>query len=208
MKHEMPSSVRAASATMPARSPLVTHIFVPVDHVLVAVAHRAAREVARVAPGVGFRERQAAAQLAASPAAAASVASAARCRGATIRCAAIVCVLTMPDSDIQPYASSSTTPMYVSRSRPRPPYASGIVMPNSPSAFICSTIASGYASACSSSGATGHHLAGDEAPDGVDQLAADLGIGPSRSCGARYARIRQERRPNGRDAEAGTLAVR
>ena len=30
MKHEMPSSVRAASATMPARSPFVTHIFVPV----------------------------------------------------------------------------------------------------------------------------------------------------------------------------------
>ncbi len=29
MKHEMPSSVRAASATMPARSPFVTHIFVP-----------------------------------------------------------------------------------------------------------------------------------------------------------------------------------
>ena len=30
MRHEMPSSVRTASATMPARSPFVTHIFVPV----------------------------------------------------------------------------------------------------------------------------------------------------------------------------------
>ncbi len=61
----------------------------------------------------------------------------------TMRCAAIVCVFTIPESAIQPYASSSTTPMYVSRSRPSPPYSSGIVIPKSPSAFICSTIASG-----------------------------------------------------------------
>src|SRR5690349_14571600 len=45
--------------------------------------------------------------------------------------------------------------MYVSRSSPRPPYSSGIAMPNSPSAFICSTMASGNASACSISEATG-----------------------------------------------------
>ena len=53
-----------------------------VDHVLVAVAHRLARDVARVAAGVGLREREAAAQLAASRGAAASAASAPRCRGA------------------------------------------------------------------------------------------------------------------------------
>jgi hypothetical protein len=47
----------------------------------------------------------------------------------TMRVAHMLCVLTMPESDIQPYASSSTTPMYVRRSRPRPPYSSGIVTP-------------------------------------------------------------------------------
>ena len=91
----------------------------------------------------------------------------------------------MPDSDIQPYASSSTTPMYVSRSSPSPPYSSGIVIPNSPSAFICSTIASGYVVGVLHLGRDGDHLAGDEAPHGLDQLLADLGIGRRRSCGAR-----------------------
>src|SRR5215510_327134 len=46
-------------------------------------------------------------------------------------------------------------PMYVRRSRPSPPFSSGIVTPNSPSSFICSTRSSGYASACSRSEATG-----------------------------------------------------
>ena len=105
----------------------------------------------------------------------------------TMRYAAIVCVLTMPDSDIQPYASSSTTPMYVSRSSPRPPYSSGIVIPNRPSAFICSTIAVGILVGVLELGRDRDHLAGDEAADGLDQLAADLGIGRRRSCGARYA---------------------
>ena len=64
MKHEMPSSVRAASATIPARSPLVTHIFVPL--ITYSSPSRVARhdEVARVAPGVGLRQREAAAELA------------------------------------------------------------------------------------------------------------------------------------------------
>src|SRR3954452_9482387 len=37
----------------------------------------------------------------------------------------------------------------------RPPYSSGIREPNRPNAFICSTIASGYVSECSSSDACG-----------------------------------------------------
>ena len=49
---------------MPARSPFVTHIFVPSIDVLVAVARRPARDVARVAAGVGLRQREAAAELA------------------------------------------------------------------------------------------------------------------------------------------------
>ena len=39
------------------------------------------------------------------------------------------------------------------------------------------------------------HLAGDEAAHGLDQLAADLGIGRRRSCGARYACVAASPRP-------------
>ena len=53
-----------------------------VDHVLVAVARGLARDVARVAAGVGLGQREAAAQLAGGHARAATAASARRCRGA------------------------------------------------------------------------------------------------------------------------------
>ena len=64
MNAEIPSSVRAASATMPARSPLVTHAFGAVDDVLLAVALRPAGQVARVTSGVGLGQGQAAAAFA------------------------------------------------------------------------------------------------------------------------------------------------
>ena len=64
MKHEMPSSVRAASATMPGALAVRDPHLRAVDDVLVAVARRPARDVARVAAGVGLRQREAAAELA------------------------------------------------------------------------------------------------------------------------------------------------
>jgi hypothetical protein len=59
------------------------------------------------------------------------------------------CVLTTPEMLIQPRLSSSTIIVYVVRSSPIPPYSSGIVTPNSPSSFICSTIGSGNSSVAS-----------------------------------------------------------
>ena len=111
MKHEMPSSVRAASATIAARSPFVTHIFVPLT--TYSSPSRVARhdDVARVAPGVGLREREAAAQLAGREARQPSLLLLLGAVLARSRYAAIVCVFTIPESDIQPYASSSMTPM-------------------------------------------------------------------------------------------------
>ena len=47
------------------------------------------------------------------------------------------------------------TPTYVSRSRPRPPYSSGMVMPKRPRSRILATISSGNVSVCSRSDATG-----------------------------------------------------
>ena len=64
MKHVMPSSVRAASATMPGALAVRDPHLRSGDHVLVAVTYRAARDVASVAPGVGLGKRQAAPQLA------------------------------------------------------------------------------------------------------------------------------------------------
>src|SRR6266849_81981 len=43
----------------------------------------------------------------------------------------------------------------MSSDAPSPPYSSGMVSPNRPSCFICSTIWAGYSSRCSSSVATG-----------------------------------------------------
>src|SRR4029453_72847 len=64
-------------------------------------------------------------------------------------------VLITPEIEIQPRDSSSTIIAYVVRSRPIPPYPSGIVTPNRPSSFICSTTASGNLSSWSNSSATG-----------------------------------------------------
>jgi hypothetical protein len=55
-------------------------------------------------------------------------------------------VLMIPDSEIQPRESSLTISEYVMRSSPRPPYSSGIVVPNSPSSFIVSTSGVGNSS--------------------------------------------------------------
>src|SRR5262245_15937614 len=154
MRHEMPSSVRAASATTPARSPFVTHILVPV--MTYSSPSRTARH-AMLRVSLPASDSDSDKQPRTSPVA--SRGSSRRfCSSVplcTTRYVAIVCVLTMPDNDIQPYASSSTTPMYVSKSSPRPPYSTGIVIPKRPSSFICSTIFSGYSSACSISVATG-----------------------------------------------------
>src|SRR3954454_4901500 len=65
------------------------------------------------------------------------------------------CVLTMPEIEIQPRESSSTIIAYVVRSRPIPPYSSGMVTPKSPSSFICSTTPSGNLSSWSYSSAIG-----------------------------------------------------
>ena len=110
MKHEMPSSVRAASATMPARSPFVTHIFVPL--ITYSSPSRTARH-AMLRVSLPASDSESDRQPRSSPVARRG---SQRCFCAsvpwcTMRCAAIVCVFTMPDSDIQPYASSSITPM-------------------------------------------------------------------------------------------------
>ena len=60
-----------------------------------------------------------------------------------MRLAAIVCVFSTPASDIHPYDSSSISRAYVITSSSSPPYSSGMREPNSPNAFICSTIGSG-----------------------------------------------------------------
>src|SRR4051795_8711823 len=65
------------------------------------------------------------------------------------------CVLMTPEIEIQPRESSSTIMAYVVRSRPIPPYSSGIVTPNRPSSFICSTTSSGNESSWSCFSATG-----------------------------------------------------
>jgi hypothetical protein len=65
------------------------------------------------------------------------------------------CVLTIPEIDIQPRESSSTTSAYVSSDSPRPPYSSAMVRPNSPISRIPSTMSPGYSSACSSRCACG-----------------------------------------------------
>ena len=57
------------------------------------------------------------------------------------------CVLTIPEIEIHPRESSSTIIAYVVRSSSIPPYCSGIVTPNKPNYFICSTIAVGNSSA-------------------------------------------------------------
>ncbi len=55
-------------------------------------------------------------------------------------------VLMIPEIEIQPRESSSTIMQYVVRSRPIPPYSSGIVTPKRPSSFIWSTMSCGNSS--------------------------------------------------------------
>ncbi len=110
MKQVMPSSVRAASATIPARSPFVTHIFVPV--MTYSSPSRTARHaMLRVSlpASDSDSERQPRSSPVASRGSQRSCCSGVPFRMMTL--AAIVCVFTIPDSDIQPAASSSTTAM-------------------------------------------------------------------------------------------------
>jgi hypothetical protein len=53
------------------------------------------------------------------------------------------CVLSTPESDIQPRESSIWISAYVVKSSPRPPCSSGMITPKRPSSFICSTSSSG-----------------------------------------------------------------
>ena len=154
MKQVMPSSVRAASATMPARSPLVTHVLVPLI-TYSSPSRRARHEMFRVSlPASGSdSDRHPRGAPCARPGNQRACCSDVPCR--MIRLAAIVCVLMMPESDIQPAASSSITAMYACRSRPSPPCSSGIVIPKRPMACICATRSAGYASSCSRSPAIG-----------------------------------------------------
>ena len=98
---EMPSSVRAASATMPARSPLVTHAFVPL--MTYSSPSRVARQdMLRVSlPASGSESERPPRR---SPVA--MVGSQRRCCSSfpcvMISVAAMVCVLTMPVRLIQP----------------------------------------------------------------------------------------------------------
>jgi len=155
MKHVMPSSVRAASATSPARWPFVTHVFVPV--ITYSSPSRAALHVsALVSVPASGSESESAPRI--SPAASRGN-HWRRCSSVPLsfsRFAAITWVFRTPDNDIQPAASSSMTPQYVGRSSPSPPYSSGIVTPNSPRSRMVATSASGYSSACSMSDATGN----------------------------------------------------
>src|SRR4051794_29728203 len=154
MKQHTPASVRAARATMSARSPFVTHILVP-SITYSSPSRTALHARLRVSLPASDSESERQPRISPDASRGSQFCFCASVPWCTIRYAAMVCVLTMPDNDIQPYASSSTTPMYVSRSRPSPPYSSGIVMPNSPSVFICPTMAVGNSSACSRSEATG-----------------------------------------------------
>jgi hypothetical protein len=52
---------------------------------------------------------------------------------------AMKCVLRTPDSEIHPRDSSLMMSVYVVRSRSRPPYSSGMVVPNSPISRIVAT---------------------------------------------------------------------
>ncbi len=110
MKHVMPSSVRAASATIPARSPLVTHIFVPL--ITYSSPSRVARHwTLRVSlpASDSDSERQPRSSPVAMRGSHRSCCSGVPFRMITL--AAIVWVFTIPDRDIHPAASSSTTAM-------------------------------------------------------------------------------------------------
>ena len=179
-----------------------------VDDVLVAVARGPARDVARVAAGVGLRERQARR-------------GARRWRGAgshrcfcssvpwcTIRCAAIVCVLTMPDSDIQPYASSSIDADVGEEVEPEPAVLLGDRdrrTGRAPSSARRSR--RDNSSACSSSDATGHDLAGDEPAHGRRsarwRISGSVSDGHVATHAARYRAAGNRARA----AAAGTVAA-
>ena len=106
MKQVMPSGVLAASATSPARSPLVTHIFVPLRTYSSPSGVGLAPDRLGVAAGVGLGQAKAARS---SPVAirGSHRAFCSSVPNRSMSVAAIVCVLSTPASDIHPYASSS-----------------------------------------------------------------------------------------------------
>ena len=99
-------SVFASSITMPERQPFVTHIFWPVEHVVVAVAdgRRADRLDVRAGVRLGHRERGA--DLAGGEPRQAASAAAPRCRAGRIIVAAMNEPFMIPDSVTQPRESS------------------------------------------------------------------------------------------------------
>jgi hypothetical protein len=109
MKQVMPSSVRAASATSPARWPLVTQVLVPV--ITYSSPSRTARHVIALVslPASGSESER---HPRISPVASRG-SHRVRCSSvpwSLRRLAAITCVLRTPDNDIHPAASSSITP--------------------------------------------------------------------------------------------------
>ena len=118
-----------------------------------------------------------------------------------ITLAAIVCVFTIPDSDIQPAASSSTTAMYASRSRPSPPSSSGIVIPKRPIAFICLDDVGRVLVGVLEVARDREHLALHPAPHSGAQLVADLGV----NRGSHAARVRERSGSEEHARRPGTL---
>ena len=184
MKHEMPSSVRAASATMPGALAVGHPHLRAGDHVLLAVAHGAARDVARVAARVGLRQRQAAAELARrearQPALLLLVGAVVHdeVRGDRVRVddarqrhPAVGELL--DDADVGEEVEPEAAVLLGDRDAEQ-----------AERLHLLDDRRSGYSSACSISDATGTHLARDEAAHGVDHLVADLGIGRAVMVGA------------------------
>ena len=145
MKQLMPSGDLAASATTPARSPLVTHILVPFRTYssLSGVALHRSDLVSLPASG-SDRDRQPRTSPVASGGNSRPFCSSVPWRRS--RVAAIMWVLRIPVNDIQPAASSSMSRAYVITSSPRPPHSSGITAPKSPSSAIWRTRLAGYSS--------------------------------------------------------------
>ncbi len=110
MKHVMPSSVRAARAMSPARWPFVTHVLVPV--ITYSSPSRTARHViALVSVPASGSDNDRHPRISAVARRGSHRRFCSSVPSAFNRFAAITWVLTMPDSDIQPAASSSITPM-------------------------------------------------------------------------------------------------
>jgi hypothetical protein len=107
MKQVMPSGVRAARATTPARSPFVTHIFVPLMTYSSPSGTALLRRACESLPESGS-DREKAPRISPVAMRGSHWAFCSSVPKRLTRFDTIVCVLSTPDRDIQPYASSST----------------------------------------------------------------------------------------------------